>query len=99
MEVIRGAGLKLGVDPLGGAGVHYWGPINATYGLNIEIVNPRVDPTFAFMTVDLRWANPHGLLEPVCHGGADPAERIASASPSPTTRTPIGMGSSRPPSD
>jgi phosphoglucomutase len=52
MEVIRGAGLKLGVDPLGGAAVHYWGPINEIYGLHIHVVNPKVDPTFSFMTVD-----------------------------------------------
>ncbi len=52
MEVIRGANLKLGVDPLGGAAVHYWEPINAVYKLDITVVNPRVDPTFSFMTVD-----------------------------------------------
>jgi phosphoglucomutase len=52
MDAIRGAGLKLAVDPLGGAAVHYWGPINEIYGLNIEVVNPKVDPTFSFMTVD-----------------------------------------------
>ncbi len=52
MDAIRDARLKLAVDPLGGAGVHYWEPINRVYGLDIEIVNPRVDPTFAFMTVD-----------------------------------------------
>ena len=52
MDVIRAAGLKLGVDPLGGAAVHYWGPINEIYGLNIHVVNPKVDPTFSFMTVD-----------------------------------------------
>jgi phosphoglucomutase len=52
MQVIRDAGLKLGVDPLGGAAVHYWGPINEVYGLHIDVVNPKVDPTFAFMTVD-----------------------------------------------
>jgi phosphoglucomutase len=52
MDAIRGAGLKLGVDPLGGAAVHYWGPIKEIYGLDITVVNPRVDPTFAFMTVD-----------------------------------------------
>jgi phosphoglucomutase len=52
MEVIRGAGLKLGVDPLGGAAVHYWGPINEIYGLEINVVNPVVDPQFGFMTVD-----------------------------------------------
>jgi phosphoglucomutase len=51
-EAIRGAELKLGVDPLGGAGVHYWEPINEAYGLNIEVVNPQIDPTFSFMTVD-----------------------------------------------
>src|SRR5262245_15930411 len=52
MDAIRGAGLKLGVDPLGGAAVHYWKPINEVYGLKIEVVNPKVDPTFSFMTVD-----------------------------------------------
>jgi phosphoglucomutase len=52
MEAIRAAGLKLGVDPLGGAAVHYWEPIKDIYGLNITVVNPVVDPRFAFMTVD-----------------------------------------------
>jgi phosphoglucomutase len=52
MNVIRNAGLKLGVDPLGGAAVHYWEPINEVYGLKINVVNPKVDPTFSFMTVD-----------------------------------------------
>jgi phosphoglucomutase len=51
-DAIRGAGLKLAVDPLGGAAVHYWEPINRIYGLDIAVVNPRVDPTFSFMTVD-----------------------------------------------
>ena len=46
------ADLKIGVDPMGGAGLPYWGPIAAKYGLNIEVVNRRVDPTFSFMTVD-----------------------------------------------
>ena len=52
MDAIRSAGLKLGVDPLGGAAVNYWGPINEIYGLSIDVVNPKVDPTFSFMTVD-----------------------------------------------
>jgi phosphoglucomutase len=52
MKAIRGAGLKLAVDPLGGAAVHYWEPINALYKLDIDVVNPQVDPTFSFMTVD-----------------------------------------------
>jgi len=52
MEVIRGAGLKLGADPLGGAALPYWDPINAEYQLNITVVNRTIDPTFSFMTVD-----------------------------------------------
>jgi phosphoglucomutase len=52
MDAIRGSGLKLGVDPLGGAARPYWEPINAIYGLDITIVNPTIDPTFSFMTVD-----------------------------------------------
>ena len=46
------AGLKLGVDPLGGAAVHYWQPIADTYGLDITVTNPAIDPTFRFMTLD-----------------------------------------------
>jgi phosphoglucomutase len=52
MDAIRGAKINMGVDPLGGAGVHYWGPIAERYGLNITVVNKVVDPTFRFMTVD-----------------------------------------------
>jgi phosphoglucomutase len=52
MEVIRGAGLRLGVDPLGGAAWPYWEPIKALYKLDIVVVNPVIDPTFSFMTVD-----------------------------------------------
>ncbi|MBV8361962.1 MAG: alpha-D-glucose phosphate-specific phosphoglucomutase [Deltaproteobacteria bacterium] len=52
MEAIRASGLKLGVDPLGGAAVHYWEPIRDLYGLDLAIVNPRVDPAFGFMTID-----------------------------------------------
>jgi phosphoglucomutase len=52
MDVIRGAGVRIGVDPLGGAGVHYWGPIIARYGIAANVMNDAVDPTFRFMTVD-----------------------------------------------
>jgi len=52
MDAIRGAKLHIGVDPLGGAAVGYWAPIAERYGLNIEIVNKEVDPTFRFMTLD-----------------------------------------------
>jgi len=52
MDAIRGAKIRMGVDPLGGAGVHYWGPIAERYGLNLTVVNEAVDPTFRFMTLD-----------------------------------------------
>jgi phosphoglucomutase len=52
LDAIRAAGLKLGVDPLGGASLPYWEPINSIYKLDISIVNPKFDATFSFMTVD-----------------------------------------------
>jgi phosphoglucomutase len=52
MDAVRAAGLRLAVDPLGGAAVHYWEPINTIYKLDITVVNPQIDPTFSFMTVD-----------------------------------------------
>jgi phosphoglucomutase len=52
MDTIREANISMGVDPLGGAGIHYWEPIAERYGLNLTVVNQAVDPTFRFMTVD-----------------------------------------------
>jgi phosphoglucomutase len=52
VDAIHAAGLKLGADPLGGAALPYWDPINAEYQLNITVVNRTIDPTFSFMTVD-----------------------------------------------
>ncbi len=52
MEAIAQAGLKIGVDPMGGAGIAYWEPLAEMYGLDLTLVNPIVDPTFSFMTVD-----------------------------------------------
>jgi phosphoglucomutase len=52
LDVIRGAGVRMGVDPLGGAGVHYWARIAADYKLDLRVVNDAVDPTFRFMTLD-----------------------------------------------
>jgi phosphoglucomutase len=52
MEAIAGAKLRIGVDPLGGASVEYWQPIVERYGLSIDVVNPAIDPTFSFMTLD-----------------------------------------------
>ncbi len=52
MEAIRSAGLNIGVDPMGGAGIEFWDPIADMYKLNLTVVNPKVDPTFSFMTLD-----------------------------------------------
>lgn len=52
MNAIRGAGLRIGIDPLGGAGVHYWEPVIERYGVSIQVVNRAVDPTFRFMCLD-----------------------------------------------
>src|SRR6202012_2707245 len=52
MAAIRNAGIRIGADPLGGASVAYWGEIRDHYGLDLTVVNPEVDPTFRFMTLD-----------------------------------------------
>ena len=52
MDAIAGAKLRIGVDPLGGASVDYWGPIAERYRIALDVVNPVVDPTFSFMTLD-----------------------------------------------
>src|SRR5690606_13945021 len=52
MDLIRDAQIRMGVDPLGGAGVHYWSVLAERYKLDLSVVNPHVDPTFRFMTVD-----------------------------------------------
>ena len=52
LAAIRGAEIRIGADPLGGASVAYWGEIGERYGLDLTVVNPEVDPTFRFMTLD-----------------------------------------------
>ena len=52
MAAIAASKIRIGADPMGGSGIGFWGPIAETYGLNLQIVNPRLDPTFAFMTLD-----------------------------------------------
>jgi len=52
MQTIAGSGIRIGVDPLGGSGLYYWEPIAETYGLNLEVVNKRLDQSFAFMPLD-----------------------------------------------
>ena len=68
MDAIRAAGLKLGVDPLGGAALPYWEPINSIYKLDIKVVNPKLDPTVRVHVGGSRRKNPHGLFQPVCDG-------------------------------
>ncbi|MDN6523483.1 MAG: phosphoglucomutase, alpha-D-glucose phosphate-specific, partial [Bifidobacterium crudilactis] len=51
-DLIRSSGVRLGIDPLGGASVHYWSLMNEKYGLNIGVINPDTDPTWRFMTID-----------------------------------------------
>ena len=68
-EAIRSANIHIGVDPLGGAGVHYWEPIAERYGLDLTVVNKVVDPTFRFMTVDwdgqirMNPASPYAMVD------------------------------------
>ena len=52
MDAIRASGIRMGVDPLGGAGVHYWPRIAQRYGVDLTVISERVDPTFGFMTLD-----------------------------------------------
>jgi phosphoglucomutase len=69
MDVIRSATLKIGVDPLGGAGVAYWRPIAERYGVQVEVVNSAVDPTFSFMSLDwdgkirMDCSSPHAMAK------------------------------------
>src|SRR5574344_1842553 len=69
VEAIKKAGIKIGVDPLGGSGVYYWDLIAKTYGLNIEVVNYKVDPTFGFMT--FMFADTLGIPEDPATGSAN----------------------------
>jgi len=88
MDAIRSAGLKLGVDPLGGAAETYWEPIDSVYHLDIHVTNPTIDPTFSFMTVDH-----DGQIRMRWH--VSWASRISMTSLSPTIRTPTGTASLR----
>ena len=90
MDAIRGAGLKLCADPLGGAGVAYWARIAERYGFALTIQHDHADPTFRFMTRGLGRQDPYGLLLAVRHGRPDRAEGQVSTWPSPAT--PITTG-------
>ena len=95
LDAIRDTGLRLGVDPLGGASVAYWEAIAERHGLDLTITNDQVDPTFRFVPARLGRQDPHGLLVALRDGAAARAGRPTSTSPSPTTPTPTATGSSR----
>ena len=71
MDAIRSSGVTIGIDPLGGASVHFWRPIIERYAIMATIVSDAIDPTFRFMTVDWDGKVPIGLLVSLCHGAAD----------------------------
>ena len=94
LDAIRSSGVRIGADPLGGASVDYWGEIGSRYGLDLSVVNPLVDRTFRFMTLD--W---DGKIRMDCSSPSAMASLIArqttSTSRPATTPTPTGTASSR----
>jgi phosphoglucomutase len=87
LDAIRAAGLAFAVDPLGGAGAGYWEPINSVYGLDIEVVGGKVDPTFSLMTIDHDGAIRMDCSSPSRHGRSGSGARRAG-DPIPRTRPP-----------
>ena len=87
------------MDPLGGAGVHYWAAIAERYGLNLTVTNAHVDPTFRFMDVDWDGRIRMDPSSPYAMQSLDRAARIGSTSRSPATPTTTAMASSRKASD
>ncbi len=93
MDAIRGARLKLAVDPLGGASEPYWGPINAEYNLDVTVVNETIDPTFSFMTVDhdgvirMDCSSPYAMVRLVELKGSSMRSHLATI----RTRTATGI--------
>jgi phosphoglucomutase len=75
LDAVRAAGLKIGADPMGGASVQYWGAIAERYGLDLAVVNDRVDPTWRFMTLDhdgkirMDCSSPYAMASLVAHRG------------------------------
>ncbi len=94
MEAIRDAGIRLGVDPLGGAGVHYWAPIAERYGLDLTVVSDDRRSDLWVHDGGLGRAHPDGPVVALRDAEADRTSRIASTSPSPATPTTTGTGSS-----
>ena len=96
LDAIRDSGLRLGVDPLGGASVAYWEAIAERHGLDLDDRQRRGRPDLPLRAARLGRQDPDGLLVAVRDGRADASCATASTSPSPTTPTPTATGSSRP---
>ena len=96
LDAIREAGVRIGADPLGGASVDYWGEIAERHGLDLTVVNPLVDPTWRFMTLDWDGKIRMDCSSPERDGVADPRRRTRTTSRPATTPTPTGTASSRP---
>ena len=93
MAAIRRAGIRIGADPLGGASVHYWSAIAERYGLDLTVVNPTVDPTWAFMTLDWDGKIRMDPSSPSRWRRCSRTRATSTSSPA-TTRTPTGTASS-----
>ena len=96
LDAIRDAGVRIGADPLGGASVAYWGEIAERYGLDLTVVNPNVDPSSAFMTLDWDGKIRMDCSSPYAMASLRRAARRLRRSPRATTPTPTGTASSPP---
>ena len=94
LDAIRDAGVRIGADPLGGASVDYWGAIAERHGLDLTVVNPLVDPTWRFMTLDWDGKIRMDCSSPYAMASLIGAARRVPRSPPATTPTPTGTASS-----
>ena len=94
IEAIRGSGLRIGADPLGGASVDYWGAIAERHGLDLTVVNPLVDATWRFMTLDWDGKIRMDCSSPSAMASPDRRSATSTTSPPATTPTPTGTASS-----
>ncbi len=96
LDAIREAGVRIGADPLGGASVAYWGAIAERHRLDLTVVNPDVDPTWRFMTLDWDGKIRMDCSSPYAMASLDRAAATTTTSPPATTPTPTGTASSPP---
>ena len=94
LDAIRAAGVRIGADPLGGASVAYWGEIAERHGLDLTVVNPLVDPTWRFMTLDWDGKIRMDCSSPYAMASLIGRSATSTTSPPATTPTPTGTASS-----